>query len=186
MENWDNIQTDYSNLNTTGSNNNGGFTEVPDGQYMCTVEELELTRSKKGFPMIKGRFRIKEGEFGGKLMFVNKVLLRSYDGSTNDNFLVHNCNAFLESFHVVSDVKLTTLSAYAATVEYISQTVTSGNSYYVVNKTTKKGFSDYTIAEGPLTYEPTNTYPEYQTPAQPVAVPEIGAPLPPQDDDVPF
>ena len=183
MENWDFNQTDYSNLNNNAQQE---YVEVPDGQYACFVQDLELARSKKGFPMIKARFKIKDGEYAGKLMFANKVLLRSFDGSTNDSFLVHNCNAFLESFKVISDVKLSTLSAYSASIEYIRQQVATGNVYYIVDKVTNKGFADYTIVEGPLTYEPVNSYPDYQAPSQPVGIPEPGAPLPQQSDDIPF
>ena len=51
-----------------------GFTEVPDGKYMCALEKLELGESKNGKPMIKGMFRITEGKNKKQCLFLNQVV----------------------------------------------------------------------------------------------------------------
>ena len=54
------------------------FVEVPDDDYVCTLESLELGESKKGQPMIKGTFRIKEGQFKKSCLFVNQVFTMGF------------------------------------------------------------------------------------------------------------
>lgn len=188
MEDWSSYQTDFSALNSAPMEQRE-FKEVPDGVYTCLINEMELGRSKSsGMPMVKVRFKIVGGEFDGQLMFANKLLLRSLDGSTNDGFLVRNCNKFLESFGVVASVQLTTLPQYAQTINTIAANAIGSNLMYAVNKTTKnnngKSFTDYTIVDGPTPYAPTNQ-PEVEfydpmSEAPQAAQPQQGG------DDIPF
>ena len=51
------------------------FKEVPQGNYIVSVDNLELTASKTtGAPMLSGRFKITEGDYKGSCIFLNQVL----------------------------------------------------------------------------------------------------------------
>lgn len=199
---WANNTTDYSNV---GASNTMEFAEVPDGTYLCSVVSMELGQSKRtGMPMIKTQFKIMDGEYANMRMFSNRLVLRSLDKSTDDSFLVHLCNEFLESFHVVDCVKLENLAQYEATIDYIAGSICNPVIGYQVEKVTRKGFTDYQIVQGPIQLEQvqpeqqTPTYPDMSQPVPPVppvppqsaAIPEPGAPLPGAEvqtgDDIPF
>lgn len=71
------------------------YTEVPDGEYMCNMEKLELGESKKGQPMIKAQFRIKEGAYKKQCIFYNQVFTRG--------FPQHKGLEFLRSLNIFDD-----------------------------------------------------------------------------------
>lgn len=63
------------------------YTEVPDGTYVCKLEKLELGESKKGQPMIKGMFRILQGQHKKQCLFVNQVFTRGFPQHKGLEFL---------------------------------------------------------------------------------------------------
>lgn len=75
------------------------FVEVPDGDYVCKLDSLELGESKKGQPMIKGTFRIKEGKFKKSCLFVNQVFTMG--------FPQHKGLEFLKSLNVFDESEIT-------------------------------------------------------------------------------
>ena len=72
------------------------YTEVPDGTYICNLENLELAESKSGKPMIKGMFRIIEGPHKKQCLFVNQVFTRGFPQHKGLEFL-RSLNVFDES-----------------------------------------------------------------------------------------
>lgn len=80
-------------LNNSAKKND--FTELPDGAYVCKLEKLELGESKKGQPMIKGMFRIKENSHMNQCLFYNQVFTRG--------FPQHKGLEFLRSLKVFDD-----------------------------------------------------------------------------------
>lgn len=50
------------------------FEPIGEGVYPVRLEGLEATESKSGLPMVKGRFRILEGERKNSLIFYNQVI----------------------------------------------------------------------------------------------------------------
>ena len=72
------------------------FTEVPDGTYICKLENLELAESKSGKPMIKGMFRITEGQHKKQCLFINQVFTRGFPQHKGLEFL-RSLNVFDES-----------------------------------------------------------------------------------------
>ena len=80
--------------------NNQEFTELPDGIYICKLEKLELGESQNGKPMIKGQFRILEGEHKKQCLFYNQVFCRSANGNA---FSMHKGLEFLRSLKVFDE-----------------------------------------------------------------------------------
>lgn len=74
---------------------NNEYTEVPDGEYHCKLEKLELGESKNGKPMVKGQFRIMEGEHKKQCLFWNQVVTRG--------FPMHKALEFLRSLKIFDD-----------------------------------------------------------------------------------
>lgn len=54
------------------------YTELPDGTYVCKLDKLELGETKDGRPMVKGQFRICEGNHKNQCIFYNQVFTRGF------------------------------------------------------------------------------------------------------------
>lgn len=67
----------------------GDFEALPDGNYEVALNQLELKESKNGKPMVAIRFKVLEGEYKGRLIFVNQVV--------NSGFGIHKCNELLKA-----------------------------------------------------------------------------------------
>ena len=72
---------------------NGGRRDVPHDTYEIAVQKLELTKSKKGDPMVTCWMKIVEGEYKGSLIFMNQVVTQG--------FQIHIVNEFVRS--LISD-----------------------------------------------------------------------------------
>lgn len=68
------------------------YTELPEGSYICKLEKLELGESQNGKPMVKGMFRIVEGQHKKQCLFYNQVFTRG--------FPQHKALEFLRSMNV--------------------------------------------------------------------------------------
>ena len=73
--------------------NNQDYKELPDGDYTCKLEKIELGEAKtSGKPMVKAMFRIIEGQYKKQCIFYNQVFTRG--------FPQHKCLEFLRSLDV--------------------------------------------------------------------------------------
>jgi hypothetical protein len=82
---------------------NGDFSELPDGTYVCRIEKLELGESKKHQPMIKGMFRITQGEHKKQCLFYNQVFCRNASGNA---FSIKKGLDFLRSLQIFDDAEV--------------------------------------------------------------------------------
>lgn len=87
-------------LKEAAENGGGDFTELPDGNYLCKLEKLELGESKKGQPMIKGMFRIVGGSHKKQCLFYNQVFCRNASGNA---FSIKKGLDFLRSLQIFDD-----------------------------------------------------------------------------------
>lgn len=91
FEQWDSefdseaLKSDLANVES----GNQERKEVPTGQYEVKITKLELTRSKKGDPMVSCWFKIVAGDFTNQMIFMNQVL--------KSGFGLHKCNELLRS-----------------------------------------------------------------------------------------
>lgn len=65
------------------------YTELPDGTYVCKLDKLELGETKDGRPMVKGQFRIVEGQHKNRCIFYNQVFTRGFPQHKALEFLRH-------------------------------------------------------------------------------------------------
>ena len=83
----------------------GEYAELPEGNYTCKLEKLELGESKTGKPMVKCMFRICEGSHKKQCIFYNGVMIAN--DPTKNGFMVHRVLEFLRSLQVLDDVDVT-------------------------------------------------------------------------------
>jgi len=124
---------------------NGGsddYEEIPVGNYEVKVERLELAESSKGDPMVKAMFRIINGKYENKCLFMNQVFpinnpwqlgkiilpfLRSLDSDLTIEFI---------DFKQFKDLLMDVLEAVDGKLEYL-----------IEYKKSKSGFANYTVKE---------------------------------------
>lgn len=88
---------------------NTGNTEVPDGTYTAKVDKLEIKATKDGRPMLSAQFRIMEGEFKKKCVFLNRVLY----GTKNDANMIASAEGFLKKLEPSEDVGVVAFESYS-------------------------------------------------------------------------
>lgn len=115
------------------------YKDPVDGTYTCNIVSLELGTNKAGDKlMLKGSFRIAEGEFANQRLWVNKTLT----GTRNDSFAVKSAIDFLNSLGAVQDVEYTgDFDDLATQIDIVFADVK--NCTFEVNKVTNdKGFTN--------------------------------------------
>lgn len=145
--NWDKFDSnvDVEGINEDLQNNKdnfGEFKEVPLGEYEVRVNQMELTTSKKGDPMLAIRFQILDGPFKNALVFYNQVLTLG--------FQIHMANEMLRSFDTGLDIP-SEFKGYSALNELIldvsEEIDAQGLEYALKYDENKKGYKTFEIME---------------------------------------
>lgn len=115
------------------------YKKPTDGIYTCDIISLELGTNKAGDKiMLKGSFRIVEGEFANQRLWVNKTLT----GTRNDSFAVKTAIDFLNSLGAVQDVEYTgDFDDLATQIDIVFADV-KNCTFEVLQKTTESGFKN--------------------------------------------
>lgn len=87
----------------------GDFPDIPEGEYMASVDKLEIGTTKDGRPMLKAQFNILDGEFKKHKLFMNRVLY----GTKNDAAMISSAVGFLESLGPTEDVGPVAFESYS-------------------------------------------------------------------------
>ena len=118
------------------------YKDPVDGKYTCDIVSLELSTNKAGDKlMLKGSFKITDGEFMNSRLWVNKVLT----GTRNDSFAVKNAIDFLNSLGAVQEVEFTgDFDDLATQIDIVFADV-KNCVFEVVQKTTDSGFKNLYI-----------------------------------------
>jgi hypothetical protein len=115
--------------------------QLPDGEYTCKLDKMELGESSKGALMIKAQFRITKGEHKKQCIFKNCVLT----GTKNDGFMLHKANEFLESLDSGIDVSFEDWEQYNDLILDIAEAIQEDNLTYVVQLTKNGQYQDFEI-----------------------------------------
>lgn len=121
--NSDQLQKDIAEA----AQNNQQFDETPNGTYVTKVEKLEVGETKDGRPMLKAQFRIVEGDYKKKCLFVNRVLF----GTKNDGNMIASAIGFLNTLDSGIDVFFETYSQFADLVLDVFEEVENTTLYEV-------------------------------------------------------
>lgn len=121
---------------------NGGRKEVPHDTYEVAINKLELTKSKKGDPMVTCWMKIVEGEYKGSLIFMNQVVTQG--------FQIHIANEFMRSLVAEMEtpipVDFKTYKQYGNMIMDIAEAI-DNNFEYKVRYYDNKGYNAFEIEE---------------------------------------
>ena len=87
----------------------GDFPEIPKGTYGGKIEKMEVGATKDNRPMLKVQFRITEGEFENKCLFMNRVLY----GTKNDANMIASAVGWLKTLEPSEEVGPVVFEGYA-------------------------------------------------------------------------
>ena len=86
-----NMNEDEVRKQVEEASKNVNYTEVPKGTYTGYIEKMELGATKDKRPMFKVQFRITEGEFAKKCLFMNRVVA----GTKNDMNMISSVEGWV-------------------------------------------------------------------------------------------
>lgn len=116
---------------------------LPDGEYTCKLEKMELGESSKGALMIKAMFRITKGDHKKQCIFKNCVLT----GTKNDGFMLHKANEFLESLDSGVDVMFEDWEQYNDLILDIAEAIQDDGLTYVIALDTDGKYQNVEIVD---------------------------------------
>jgi len=121
---------------------NGG-SNLPDGEYTCKLEKMELGESSKGALMVKAMFRITKGEHKKQCIFKNCVLT----GTKNDGFMLHKANEFLESLDSGIDITFEDWEQYNDLILDVAEAIQDDGLTYVVSLDTDGKYQNMEVID---------------------------------------
>lgn len=109
---------DVAKLNQEVNSLERGYEELPLGKYEVALDNLALGLTKDGYPKLHATFQVVAGDYEGRLIFINQVLLK---GDENDKYRVHSSHELLRSLKSsVTPITFEGLDAYEALVNRIA------------------------------------------------------------------
>ena len=117
------------------------FEDVPVGKYEVAVNKLEVKPTKNGDKvMLTCSFKVLEGQYKGRLIFFNQVIM--------SGFQIHMANQFLKSLDTGEIVEFKDYDQYADMVKVIDLTIQRTELEYELEYSkTDKGYDKYEITE---------------------------------------
>lgn len=119
--------------------NQTDFDKLPDGEYDCTLEKLELGESKSEKLMLKAQFRIEKGDHSNQCIFKNCVLT----GTKNDGFMLLQAKKFLESLDSGVEIAFNGWDDFDGMLGDIIDAIAEDGLMYTVKVVTNKKNKDY-------------------------------------------
>ena len=120
------------------------YKDTPDGQYECTLRNLELGTNKAGNKlMLKGAFSINDNKEGYGYLFINKVLT----GTKNDAWCVKSAIEFLNSLGATMQVEFNgDFDDLSTQIEIVFADV-SQCTFLVEQQTSDSGFKNLSVID---------------------------------------
>lgn len=114
--------------------------EVPDGQYECKVDKIEMKESKTGKPMVSIWFRILAGDFKNSVLFMNQTI--------HTGFGLHTAKKMLSDMDTGLPVDFQSFAQFAGLIESVKEAIETQKLEYAVKyTTTKNDFKNFEITE---------------------------------------
>ena len=114
--------------------------EVPDGQYECKVEKMEMKESKSGNPMVSIWFRVIAGDFKNSILFMNQTI--------HTGFGLHTAKKMLSDMDTGMPIDFQSFSQFAGLIESVEEAIKTQQLEYAVKyTTTKNDFKNFEITE---------------------------------------
>ena len=116
----------------------GDFDDVPFGKYEVKITKLELTKSKKGDPMLSVWFQIINGQYKERLIFMNQLVVQG--------FQIHTANEFLRSLQTDETIEFKGYSPYNILLLNIYEKIVN-DEFALEYGENKKGYKTFKILE---------------------------------------
>lgn len=114
--------------------------EVPDGQYECKVEKIEMKEPKTGKPMLSVWFRIIAGDFKNSILFMNQTI--------HTGFGLHTAKKMLSDMDTGMPVDFQSFAQFAGLIDSVKEAIETQKLEYAVKyTTTKNDFKSFEITE---------------------------------------
>lgn len=142
---WDKFDEEFDveelqdEVKDAAKNSGGDFQEVPLGNYEVKVDKMELTKSKKGDPMVTIWFKIVEGKFKNSLIFYNQIIPQP--------FQIHLNNEMLRSLDSGLDVEFESFKQYGNLILDIAEEIDGNLEFELEYGENKKGYNTYKIKD---------------------------------------
>jgi hypothetical protein len=117
------------------------FEDVPVGKYEVAVTRLEVKPTKNGDKvMITCTFKILDGQYKGRLIFFNQVIMTG--------FQIHMANQFLRSLDTGEEIEFKDYDQYSDMVKVIDKVIqVSELEYGLEYSKSDKGYDQYKITD---------------------------------------
>ena len=117
------------------------FEDVPVGKYEVAVTRLEVKPTKNGDKvMITCTFKILDGQYKGRLIFFNQVIMTG--------FQIHMANQFLRSLDTGEEIEFKDYDQYSDMVKAIDKVIqVSELEYGLEYSKSDKGYDQYKITD---------------------------------------
>lgn len=116
----------------------GDYEDVPAGNYEVKITKLELTKSKKGDPMVSVWFQVINGDCKDRFIFMNQVVTKG--------FQIHTANEFLRSLQTDEIIEFKGYAPYNILLLNIYEKIVN-NEYELEYGENKKGFKTFKIVQ---------------------------------------
>lgn len=142
---FDQYKADVAEINEQQQNKQNKqveFKDPVDGDYNCDILSLELGTTKDGSKlMLKGSFKIQDGEFKNSRLWVNKVLT----GTKNDAWAVSSAVKWLNTLGGTMTVEFNgDFDDLASQIEIVFADVRNCT-FVLAQKTSDSGFKNYFV-----------------------------------------
>ena len=119
------LRNDIESAATKGDNE---FEDVPVGDYEVRAVKMELKESKNGDPMLSIWFEIVAGDYKGRYIFYNKVLL------VNKPITFHFAHEFLRDMDVETPIEFVEWEQYDNMVKSIFAEIEDKKTFHIEYK----------------------------------------------------
>lgn len=119
------------------------FDELKPGTYPMYIKQMELTETKETkAPMLAIQLKVSDGEFKGRMLFVNFVLTSPY--------VIHKANTFLKGLGTDVTVEFDSYGQYADMVDDIFNWAEKHEAdydvEYSITENKGKSYNEYKVA----------------------------------------
>ena len=128
-----------NDIESASQNNNGNYVEVPVGNYEVKITKAEVKATKNGDPMVSIWFKILEGDYKDRLIFMNQVITQG--------FQLKIVNEFLRSLETGLSIEFIDYEQYNDLLMDVCEAIEEQKLEYLLEYGENKGFNTFKISE---------------------------------------
>lgn len=147
FDKWDNsidVEGLAKDVQEAAENGSGSYKKVEPGEYEVSIEKMELKASSKGDPMVTIWFKVvSDGEYKGRLIFMNQVITRGFQINIVNELLM----AMVAECEDAPEIEFKGYNQYKNLIMDIQELISDNFEYALKYGQNKKGFNTFKITE---------------------------------------